>query len=142
MKEHVQVRVRFIGKCNTLEQMMGEKNYMGPARRRKKGPKRCKDPQYSINRITKRDRMTTRRVKARRSTKDTMGNYSSSNTGKKNCHLAEEPSGVAEGGRRGGDPPLAKLLWGRHYALCCRQWRTQKISEGGQVSSQSCDVIN
>jgi len=40
---------------------------------------------------TKRE-TTTRRVKARRSTKDTMANYSSSNTGNKNCHLAEEPT--------------------------------------------------
>jgi len=27
-------------------------------------------------------------------------------------------SGVAKGG--GGGPPLAALLWGRHYGLCCR----------------------
>jgi len=26
--------------------------------------------------------------------------------------------------------------------ICQQQWRTQKILEGGQVSSQSCDVIN
>jgi len=27
-------------------------------------------------------------------------------------------SGVAKGGR-GGGPPLAALLWGRHFGLCC-----------------------
>jgi len=31
----------------------------------------------------------------------------------------EMQSGVARGGR-GGSPPLAALLWGWHYGLCCR----------------------
>jgi len=26
--------------------------------------------------------------------------------------------------------------------VCMRQWRTQKISDGGKVSLQSCDVTN
>jgi len=32
---------------------------------------------------------------------------------------------------------ISALCW-----LCISQWRTQKISEGGKVSSESCDVTN
>jgi len=60
MKEHVQVRVSFIGKCSTLNEMSGEKTTCilyeekGKSRSRR-GAKIC-----SILKITKRDRMTTR----------------------------------------------------------------------------------
>jgi len=35
-------------------------------------------------------------------------------------------SGVAKWGRGGGGPPLAVLLWGCHYGLCCCRLQTCK----------------